>query len=118
MKCEHQSCGGKEKVWLPHISREEDHGLRSHPYCIHCGAIKNISSDKPRKIGHYLNVLSEIRKNFRISDAQISLIVNDLNSKEDFEDPYWTTGLSQEKMFLISIKKHCNIQENAIKPLI
>jgi hypothetical protein len=32
MKCEHKSCGNKEKVWLPHISREAEYGLRLHPY--------------------------------------------------------------------------------------
>lgn len=118
MKCEHKSCGHKEKVWLPLISRRTEHGLRSHPYCIYCGAVKNISSDLPKKIGYYINILSEIRKNFRISDAQARLIVNELSSKEDFEDPYWTTGYAQEKMFMALIKKYCNLSESIIKPLI
>jgi len=115
MKCQHKNCGNKEKVWLPHISRGDEHGLKSHPYCIYCGAVKNISSDMPKRIGYYLNVLSLIRKDYRISEAQIRLIVNDLNNMEDFEDPYWTTGFSQEKMFLGSLKKFCNVPENMVK---
>ncbi|MCZ7355911.1 MAG: hypothetical protein O8C66_09075 [Candidatus Methanoperedens sp.] len=118
MKCEHKSCGSKEKVWLPHISREEVYGLKSHPYCIHCGAVKNISDDMPMKIGHYINILSKIRRSFRISDAQVRLIINELSSKEGFEDPYWSTGFAQEKMFLASLKRYCNLQENTIKPLL
>jgi hypothetical protein len=118
MKCEHKSCGCKEKVWLPYISREVEYGLKSHPYCVHCGAIKNTSTDMPRRIGHYINILSKIRKIFRISDAQVRLIINELSSKEGFEDPYWTTGFAQEKMFLASLKKYCNIQETAIRSLL
>jgi len=117
MKCEHKSCGSKEKVWLPYILRKAEYGLKSHPYCVHCGAVKNISTDMPKRIGYYINVLSEIRKSFRISDAQVRLIVNELSSKEDFEDPYWTTGFAQEKMFLASLKKYCNLSETAIKSL-
>ncbi len=118
MKCEHKSCGSKERVWLPYVSRGSEYGLKSHPYCIYCGAVKNISSDLPKKIGYYINMLSKIRKSFRISDAQVRLIVNELKSKEDFEDPYWTTGHAQEKMFLALIKKYCNLSESTIKPLL
>src|SRR5574340_1093533 len=98
MKCEHKSCRRKDKVWLPYFSREIEYGLKSHPYCIHCGAVRNISSDMPKKIGYYINILAKIRKDFHISEAQIRLIINELNSREDFADPYWTTGLAQEKM--------------------
>ncbi len=115
MKCEHESCGNKEKIWLPHLVRDEEYGLRSHPYCVHCGAVKNISGDAPKKIGHYVNILAKLRNNFRISDAQIRLIVNELKGIEDFEDPYWTTGIAQEKMFLASLKKYCNIQGNQVQ---
>ncbi len=118
MKCEHKSCGNKEKVWLPYISRDMEHGLKSHPYCIHCGAVKNISTDMPRRIGYYINLPSKIRKDFRISDAQIRFIINESSREESFEDPYWTTGFAQEKMFLASIKKYCDLPENTIKPLL
>lgn len=117
MKCEHQSCGSKEKVWLPHVFREKEYCLKLHPFCVHCGAVKNISSDMPKKIGYYINIISGLRKNFRISDAQVRLIINELNSREDFEDPYWTTAYAQEKMFLASLKKYCNITENSLKGL-
>ncbi|VVB86561.1 Uncharacterised protein [uncultured archaeon] len=118
MKCEHKSCGNKEKLWLPFVSREVEYGLKVHPYCVHCGAVKNISTDTPKRIGYYINILAMIRKSFRISEAQIRLIINELSSKEDFEDPYWTTGFAQEKMFLAAISKFCNIPEPTIKPLL
>jgi len=118
MKCEHKSCGNKEKVWLPHVSREAEYGLKSHPYCIHCGAVKNISSDMPKRTGYYINVLSQIRKNYRISDVQTRLILNELNSKEDFDDPYWTTGFAQEQIFVLALKKYSSIPESIIKPLL
>ncbi len=96
MKCEHESCGNREKVWMPYISREAEHGLKQLPYCIHCG----------------------VPKDFRISDAQIRLIINELSREEGFEDPCLTTGFAQEKMFQVALKKYCNVQEAAVKSLL
>jgi len=118
MKCEHKNCGSKEKVWLPYVTREAEHGFKSHPYCIHCGAVKNISTDTPQRTGYYTNVLSRIRKSFRVSDAQVRLIINELNSREDFEYPCRTAGFAQEQMFLAALNKYCNIQEAAIRSLL
>lgn len=118
MKCKHKSCGSKEKLWLPYVSRGVEYCLKLHPYCVYCGAVKNISTDMPKRSGYYINILSQIRKSFRMSDAQVRLIVNELNSIEDFEDPYWTTGFAQEIMFMAVLKKYCNFQEAAIRPLL
>ncbi len=118
MKCGHKSCGNKEKVWLPYKDREVEHGLKVHSYCIHCGAVKNISGDFPRRIGFYINILSVLRKNYRISEAQIRLVINELNKVEDFEDSYWTTGFAQEMIFSGLLKKYCNLPENTIKSLL
>lgn len=115
MRCEHSSCWKGEKVWLPCEARERKIGLKAHPYCINCGAIKNISSDRPRKIGYYVNVISHISRNYRISDAQIRLIVNELDGIEDFEDLYWTTGKAQEIMFINAVKKYSNLPELTIR---
>jgi len=118
MNCCHKSCGSKEKIWLPYRDREAEHGLKVHPYCIQCGAVKNISSDLPKRIGYYINILSRLRKNYCISQAQIRLVINGLNSSDGFEDPYWATGFSQEKIFLGLMKKYCNLTENTIKLLL
>jgi hypothetical protein len=43
MDCIHESCGSIDKVWLPFVVDNRINGLKPHPYCIHCGAVKNIS---------------------------------------------------------------------------
>ena len=118
MNCSHKSCGSKEKVWLPYKDREVEHGLKVHSYCIHCGAVKNISGDTPKRIGYYINILSGIRKKYGISEAQIRLVINELNRTDGFEDSYWTTGFAQEKIFLGLMKKYCSLPENTILSLL
>ena len=74
MSCDHTSCGLAEKVWLPYIFRGRECGLKPHPYCVKCGAVKNLSSEKPREIGYYMNVISDLGKRIKISQVQIRLI--------------------------------------------
>lgn len=115
MGCDHISCWKSEKVWLPYEVGERKTGLKAHPYCINCGVIKNISPDRARKTGYYVNIISNISRIYRISDAQIRLIVNELGKIEDFEDPYWTTGKAQEIMFTNVVKKYSNLPEVTIR---
>ena len=114
MKCLHISCGTKEKVWLPFESQGLQHGYRPHPYCIHCGSIKNISSDKIRNIGYYINVLSKLAKQSNeIKEVQKRLIIIELSNLDYFEDSYLTRD-SQEIIFIKIVKKYSSISENQI----
>ena len=115
MRCLHRSCGAIEKVWLPVEFRDRVIGLKPHPYCLDCGVIKNISPDRPRRIGYYINVISSISRIYRVSQAQIRLIVNELQAIEDFEDNYCMSAAAQEKIFIAIVKKYCNLSEAIIR---
>lgn len=113
MKCYHESCGNEDRVWLP-----EDRNLKSdvllHHWCIHCGVVKNISDDMPKKMGYWTNVLSRIAKRFSLTQSQKRLVVKELESRECFDDLYGTTGSVQKEVFVKAIKKYCNLHHSII----
>ena len=117
MKCEHEDCGHDERVWLP-INNEPAGTLR-HPYCKHCGVVKNLSSDRAVGIGYFMNALSSMkrlnRKEKLVTDTQIRLISKELMGIDDFEDKYWIRGSSQEDLFIKTVRKHCNLSESYIR---
>ena len=64
--CEHQISGSKEKIWLPYYYEGRDRGLKPHPFCTECGLIKNLSSDRPRSIGYFMNVIAELGERYNL----------------------------------------------------
>ena len=119
MDCIHESCGSIDKVWLSYVVDDRINGLKPHPYCIHCGAVKNISTDKPKKAAYYINSLSRIDKQvFKLTKVQVRLIVKELESIKDFEDVYSMTRYAQEKIFIRIVKNYCNISERYIASII
>jgi hypothetical protein len=76
--------------------------------------VKNLSSEKPREIGHYMNVVSDIGKTIKISQAQVRLIALELNELE-FGDRYTIDRYTQEKLFIEIVKKYLNLSEQRIQ---
>jgi len=112
--CEHKSVG--KGVWYP--SQKGD--TRLHPYCGHCGTLKNVSEDRAKRLGYYMNALSEIKRmtgrgGFKLSDAQIRLIAKELENFEDFSDVYWIPFSNQKEMFLGIAQKYTNLSKKFIE---
>ena len=105
--CEHESCGAAEKVWLPYEYEEKSRGLKPHSYCIHCGIVKNISSDRAKPMGYYTNRLARMPM---ITKVQIRLIVKELE-RMDFDDTYSMTKSEQEKIFSSVVQKYCKVSD-------
>jgi len=119
MVCVHKSCGSTDKVWLPFEINDRMLGLKPHPYCIHCGIIKNISTDKPRKTTYYINIFPKIDKSvLKLTNVQIRLIVKELESIEDFEDAYSMTRQAQENIFIKIVQNYCNVPEGYIASIL
>ncbi|MDF1558460.1 MAG: hypothetical protein P1P80_09875 [ANME-2 cluster archaeon] len=115
MVCIHESCGNIDKVWLPFVVNDKMCGLKAHPYCVQCGAVKNISTDRPIKAAYYINSLSKIDKRVvKLTKVQIRLIVKELEGIKDFEDAYSMTRQAQEKAFINIVQKYCNVFERNI----
>ncbi len=117
MKCDHIDCGCTEKVWLPYVIREHTYGIKSHPFCIMCGVVKNIGSDRAKSRGYFINVLSQIEKHLKIpgSSVRMRLVVKDLEKIEDFDDAYSMSKYAQEKVFINIIKNYYQIPDRTIQ---
>lgn len=116
LKCDHIDCGTRDKIWLPHKVRDLPKGLKSHPFCIKCGMVKNIGSDRAVGSGYFINVISRIEKYIKIPGASVRmrLLVKDLEKIEDFEDTYSMSRFEQEKVLINLIKKYYQIPEKTI----
>jgi len=117
MPCLHKSCSYEDRIWLP-IRDDLSSDAVLHPWCINCGLIKNISDDRSRKIGYWMNILSKISNRFSITQCQKRLIANEITASNEFGDTYGITGFSQKEMFIKIIKKYCNINHNTIDAFI
>ena len=113
MLCSHENCNQEEKILIP-IENNRGSETAFHPWCIHCGLIKNISEDRPKKIGYWMNVLSELSYRFSIPQCQKRLIAKELQTCEEFEDSYGLTGSSQKEFFINVVKKYSTICRNDI----
>ena len=112
-QCFHENCGRESKVWLP-TGNHSGNDVELHPWCIHCGLVKNISDDRPKKMGYWMNILSRISYHFSFTQCQKRLIVKELQSIEEFEDIYGITGSSQKEMFSKIVRKYCCISRDNI----
>ena len=115
--CSHENCGIEERVWLPkELNSISDIAL--HPWCKFCGVIKNISDDRPKKIGYWINILSTLAKRFSLTQSQKHLIIKELESNKFFNDAYCINNSSQKKVFIKVVAKYCALSENTINSYI
>lgn len=107
--CNHESCGYEERVWLPTYDNQES-DVDLHPWCIKCGLVKNISDDRPHRMGYWINVLSRIARYFSLTQCQKRLVAKELESYECFDDNYGITGSAQMEVFVKTVKKYCGLR--------
>ena len=117
MECPHEP--GYERYWLP----MQNGVMKLHPYCERCGTIKNVSSDRGKKMGYFAAALSRLRKvmerkGYKISDAQIRLIMKELSETEGFEDVWWITFSKQKEIFVEVVKKYVKVSRDVIESVL
>jgi hypothetical protein len=105
--------------WLP----MQNGIIKQHPYCGNCGTVKNVSSDKGKNIGYFVNCLSKMKKDlgkkrYKISDAQIRLILKELTEMDGFSDTYWMTFSRQREIFVSVVKKYIKISRQTIESFV
>ncbi len=112
-----------------HISNKKDWAkiqngiIKLHPYCNECGVFKNVSSDRGKKIGYFVNTLSKLKKilgnkGYRISDVQIRLILKELSEVEGFEDTWWITYSKQKEIFISIIRKYIKVSKEILESVL
>ena len=107
-KCLHSGCDRKNRLWLP---TNDFYGgdIKLHPWCIHCGVIKNISDDTAHRLGYWINILSKISDRFSLKQVQKRLIAKELTNHELFSDIYGVTGCAQKELFIKILRKYSGI---------
>jgi len=94
-----------------------ERGLKPHLYCTECGLVKNGSSDKPRRLGYYINVVAELGKNVKVTKVQMRLISLQLE-RNGIDDIFSMDKFMQEKLFVETVRKYVNVSEEAINKLL
>ncbi len=116
MQCVHRT---GRKDWAP----MQNGILKLHPYCGMCGTLKNVSSDRGKKISYFVSSLSKLRKilekkGYKISEAQVRLIMKELSEIEGFDDTWWVTFTRQREIFISVVKKYIRVSEDVIKSVL
>ncbi|MEF8874546.1 MAG: hypothetical protein V5A88_07760 [Candidatus Thermoplasmatota archaeon] len=121
--CMHRST---DDDWLPLLRKKSKMTLAPHPYCSKCGLVRNIGPDRPRKIGYYIEKLSELERYLekedskggksKLTEAQKRLIVKDMENQEVFKDLYGVLASTQADKFIEIIQKYRpDIEKRVIK---
>ena len=110
--CVHEA---KERDW----ARMQNGVMKLHPYCGNCGTLKNVSSDRGKRMGYFIAALSRLRKTlekkgYKVSDAQIRLIVKELSERE-FDDIWWITFSKQKEIYISTVRKYVRVSTDTVE---
>jgi hypothetical protein len=90
--------------------------IQHKPYCSICGIVKNIGSDRARKLGFFATALGRLKNRIdkehdrstysiaKVTEAQVRLVIKRLEVVEGFDDPYAMTFHSQLELFEEAVK--------------
>ncbi len=121
--CLHRSIDGD---WLPLLRKKRKMTLAPHPYCGKCGLVRNVGPDRPKKIGFYVDKLSELERYLenedskggknKLTEAQKRLIVKEMEDQEVFIDLYGVMASTQKEKFIDIVRKYRpDIEEKVIE---
>jgi hypothetical protein len=110
----YKSCDIREKVCQTQEPGNRQCELVTRPCGSEKSQIKGPSSDKPKRLGYYINVIANMSKEIRISKSQMRLIVLDLE-KKNIDDIVSMDKCRQEKLFIDTVRRYVNINENAVR---
>ena len=117
VNCDHKTSGSKEKIWLPYIYQGRARGLKPHPYCIECGLVKNLSSDRLHSIGFFMNLIADLGKRHKITKIQIRLIVLEMEELA-LEDKFGMDRKQQEDLFVEIATRILNLPARVVLELL
>jgi hypothetical protein len=108
----HEDCPLTQMEWLPPSSPEVERvPLQHKPFCKHCGVVKNIGSDRARKLGYFATALGRLRTRIdkehdrsvfsiaKLTEAQVRFVIKRIEAVDGFDDPYAMTFSAQQRIF-------------------
>lgn len=115
--CEHKLSGSREKIWLPYYFEGRERGLKPHPYCTECGLVKNLSSDRPRSVGYFMNLIADLGEHHKIAKTQIRLIALEMD-RLNLDDKFGMDRRQQEDLFVNITVRILNVPPRAVSKLL
>jgi hypothetical protein len=111
---EHTPAPPSERIWMD-VYLDQDGRLAKHDWCVDTGIIKNQGGEVAKPKGFYITILNKMkyilgkdlghkRGSPKISQAQISLILKDLDKVDGFYDKWWRTESSQLETFITVVQ--------------
>ena len=106
----HTPAPPSERIWMD-VYLDQDGRLAKHDWCLDTGIIKNQGGEVAKPKGFYITILNKMKyvlekelgrkkESPKISQAQISLILKDLDKVDGFYDKWWRTESSQLETFI------------------
>ena len=106
----HTPAPPSERIWMD-VYLDQDGRLAKHDWCLDTGIIKNQGGEVAKPKGFYIIILNKMKyvlekelgrkkDSPKISQAQISLILKDLDKVDGFYDKWWRTESSQLETFI------------------
>ena len=106
----HTPAPHSERIWMD-VYLDQDGRLAKHDWCLDTGIIKNQGGEVAKPKGFYITILNKMKyvlekelgrkkESPKISQAQISLILKDLDKVDGFYDKWWRTESSQLETFI------------------
>ena len=111
---EHTPAPPSERIWMD-VYLDQDGRLAKLDWCVDTGIIKNQGGEVAKPKGFYITILNKMkyilgkdlghkRDSPKISQAQISLILKDLDKVDGFYDKWWRTESSQLETFITVVQ--------------
>ena len=104
--CSHHVCGKENRIWLH--TKDFYSSVEKHLYCTKCGLIKNISDDRPKAVGYWMNKLGYINYKLGLTQCQNRLIAKQIETNDYFTDTFGSFGSSQKELFIRIVSSYCD----------
>jgi len=104
--CSHQVCGKEKSIWFH--TKDCYSSVKRHLYCTNCGVIQNISDDRPKAVGYWMNKLGSISFELGLTQCQKRLIAKEIENTDYFHDSFGSFGSSQKGLFIKIVSSYCD----------
>ena len=70
--------------------------------------IQNISDDRPRAVGYWMNKLGSISYELGLTQCQKRLVAKEIETNEYFADSFGSFGSRQKELFITILSSFCD----------
>lgn len=107
--CAHHVCGKEQRIWIH--TKDSYSSVEKHLYCTQCGTVQNLSDDRPKALGYWMNKLGWIGFELGLSQCQKRLIATELEKNPYLNDTFGSFGSGQEELFLQIVSSYCDLSK-------